>query len=42
MENELQNNDSRHKMNQYAAIMMTSFVLTALSLGGVFWLRGLQ
>lgn len=42
MENELQNNDSRHKMNQYAAIMMTSFVLTALLLGGAFCLRGLQ
>ena len=27
-------------MDQYAAIMMTSFVLTALSLGGVLWLRG--
>lgn len=40
MENELQNNSISHKMNQYTVIMVTVYVLTGLSLGGVFWLKG--
>lgn len=40
MENELQNNSISHNMNQYTVIMVTSYVLAGLSLGGVFWLKG--